>query len=202
MCGLWGFRPGGLGRAGQGHRVTRHNPLSSPTGVGRGRWLSFPNLSAAPLHHEARHSCGSESQVGSTWSAPACNSSQGVCALSNRPRLQHSRHCSPGSHRGQPKLAAMFLCLLPLPCLSLGAQQRSCGLQLARSSCPFPACITSGVCSSLSKVKEQADKPFPWSRGETASSSNPILSQGQGVIPENVGPEGDVCSHKMSENVL
>lgn len=74
--------------------VTRHlghNPLSSPTGVGRGRWLSFPNLLAAPLHHEARHSRGSESQAGSTWSTPACNSSQGVCTLSSKPRLQHTQ---------------------------------------------------------------------------------------------------------------
>lgn len=45
--------------------IRRHQmaPLCSPTGVGRGRWLSFPDLLPPPLHHEARHSSRSESHV-------------------------------------------------------------------------------------------------------------------------------------------
>lgn len=60
-----------------------------------------------------------------------------------------------------------------------------------------------GCYSSLFKVKEQTDKPCPWSwwRDSLQLQSNSESGPGSKFL-RTWGPEGDVCGHKMSENVL
>lgn len=82
-------------------------------------------------------------------------------------------------------------CRLASFCLSPGPGGRAQELWPPTSSLLLSLCSTctiSGAAAALcSRSRNKQINPFLGSSGETASSFNPILNQGQGVIPENVG---------------
>lgn len=151
---------------------------------------------ATPLHHEARHSSGSEGVTGGfcmNHSSPlTALKVSGPCPADSGYSRADTTAGGPMEDRGSLlpcpyAYGAAWPPFAPVYPLALGQSTGAVASNQLPPAVPLQPCVSGAAATLCSRSRNQQINPFLGSCRETASSFNPILNQGQGVIPENVG---------------